>query len=90
MGRDLVSPENPTAQIIRMSRDASAPVQPQMSIEVGNVDAVYVEAMRRGDDVIYPLTDEPWGVRRFFVRDPSGVVVNVLGHQAHEGDHDPS
>jgi catechol 2,3-dioxygenase-like lactoylglutathione lyase family enzyme len=82
----LVSPVNRTAQVILMTRDARAPLQPQISIEVTNVDAVHAEAVRRGDDVIYPLTDEPWGVRRFFVRDPSGVVINVLAHQAHEGD----
>ena len=76
----LVSPVNPTAQVILMTRDATAPVQPEMSIEVANVDAVHHEAVERGDDIIYPLTDEPWGVRRFFVRDPTGVVINVLGH----------
>ena len=80
----LVSPVNPTAQVILMSRDATAPVQPQMSIEVTNVDAVHQEAVDRGDDIVYPLTDEPWGVRRFFVRDPTGVVINVLGHHSHE------
>jgi hypothetical protein len=26
-------------------------------------------------------SDEPWDVRRFFVRDPNGVVVNVLQHR---------
>jgi uncharacterized glyoxalase superfamily protein PhnB len=36
--------------------------------------------MRRGLRVVYPLTIEPWGVRRFFVEDPSGTVVNVLAH----------
>jgi catechol 2,3-dioxygenase-like lactoylglutathione lyase family enzyme len=77
----LVSPVNPTAQIILMTRDATAPVQPQMSVEVANVDAVHQQAVARGDDIIYPLTDETWGVRRFFVRDPAGVVVNVLSHQ---------
>lgn len=78
----LVSPINPTAQVILMTRDATAPVQPQMSIEVANVDAVHREAVDRGDDIIYPLTDEVWGVRRFFVRDPTGVVINVLGHRS--------
>lgn len=77
---NLVSPGNPTAQIILMTRDATAPVQPQMSIEVADVDAVHQHALDRGDDIIYPLTHEPWGVRRFFVRDPNGVVINVLGH----------
>lgn len=81
---NLVSPVNPTAQVILMTRDATAPVQTQMSIEVANVDAVHQNAVDRGDDIIYPLTDEPWGVRRFFVRDPTGVVINVLGHQSQD------
>jgi catechol 2,3-dioxygenase-like lactoylglutathione lyase family enzyme len=75
----LVSPMNPTAQIAVVTRDATSPVQPQLTIEVADVDAVHTEALRRGDEVVYPLTDEPWGARRFFVRDPNGVVVNVLG-----------
>jgi hypothetical protein len=32
-------------------------------------------------EIVHPLRDEDWGVRRFFVRDPNGRVVNVLGHQ---------
>ena len=38
---------------------------------------------RRGvevNEIVHPLTEEPWGVRRFFVRDPTGVVVNVVAH----------
>ena len=38
------------------------------------------EAQRRGYEIVHPLTEEPWGPRRFFVRDPNGIVVNVLGH----------
>ena len=34
----------------------------------------HAQALRRGDDIVYPLTDEPWGVRRFFVRDPNGKL----------------
>ncbi len=37
--------------------------------------------MRRGDEQgarIAPLGDEEWGVRRAFVRDPDGRVVNVM------------
>jgi hypothetical protein len=30
--------------------------------------------------VAYPLTDEPWGVRRFFVEGPRGTIVNVLAY----------
>ena len=44
------------------------------------VDAAHAEAVRRGLRVVYPLTNEPWGVRRFFVEDPGGTIVNVLAH----------
>lgn len=37
-------------------------------------------AMDLGCEILHPLTDEPWGVRRFFVRDPSGKVLNILSH----------
>jgi uncharacterized glyoxalase superfamily protein PhnB len=44
------------------------------------VDAAHAEAVRRGLRIVYPLTDEPWGVHRFFVEDPGGTIVNVLAH----------
>ena len=51
-----------------------------MSIEVDDVDAAYQAARNAGTEIVHPLTDEPWGVRRFFLRDPNGRVVNVLSH----------
>ena len=77
----LASPSNPTAQITIMRGDASSPVVPQVTVEVADVDAVHVEAVRRGAEIVYPLTDEPWGVRRFFLRDPNGIVLNVMCHR---------
>ena len=66
----FAAPGNPTAQISVMQDDASAQVQPDISIEVDDVDAVHAAAQRAGYEIVHPLTDEPWGVRRFFVRDP--------------------
>ena len=77
----LASPSNPTAQVIFMSRDETAPVQPDMSIEVDDVDAVYAAMLGSGAEIVHPLQDEEWGVRRFFVVDPNGRVVNVLSHR---------
>jgi catechol 2,3-dioxygenase-like lactoylglutathione lyase family enzyme len=60
------------------------PVLPAMGVDVGSSDAVdsaHAEAVRAGHDVIYGPVDEPWGVRRFFVRDPHGVVISVLAHK---------
>jgi catechol 2,3-dioxygenase-like lactoylglutathione lyase family enzyme len=45
-------------------------------------EAVHGEALRRGCRVVHPLTDEPWGVRRFFAADPDGHVVNVMMHRS--------
>jgi len=75
----LVSPSNPTAQVSLM-RDDSLAVLPQMSIEVADVDDVHSRAVSRGLTIVYPLTNEPWGVRRFFVIDPSGTIINVMCH----------
>lgn len=76
----VASPNNPTAQISLMRQDAAAPTQPQISVEVADVDAVYA-AVQHHAEIVYPLTDESWGVRRFFVVDPNGVVINVVSHQ---------
>jgi len=64
-----------------VTRDATAPEDSTISIHVGSeVEEAYEEAMRRGYEIVYPLTDEPWGLRRFFVRAPDGTVVNVTSH----------
>jgi uncharacterized glyoxalase superfamily protein PhnB len=44
------------------------------------VDAVYAAMLERGAEIVHSLRDEEWGVRRFFVRDPNGRVVNVVSH----------
>lgn len=65
-----------------VTRDASAPENPTISVHAGaGVDAAYAEAERRGYEIVHPLTDEPWGVRRFLVRAPDGTVINVVDHR---------
>ncbi|WP_328394493.1 VOC family protein [Streptomyces sp. NBC_00390] len=77
----LASPAHPAAQVGIMTGDRTAPVTPDMSVEVDDVDAAYVALRERGAEIVHPLQDEPWGVRRFFVRDPDDRVVNVLSHR---------
>ncbi|MDQ0585698.1 VOC family protein [Streptomyces rishiriensis] len=77
----LASPSNPAAQLSFMSSDKTAPVTPDMSVEVDDVDAAYALMRESGAEIVHPLQDEEWGVRRFFVRDPNGRVVNVLSHR---------
>ncbi|GLZ43818.1 glyoxalase [Actinomycetospora sp. NBRC 106375] len=79
----IVNHRSGTAQVQLISHDATAPEDSRVSVEVeglDDLDAVYAEAVAAGYEIVHPLTDEEWGVRRFFVRTPQGVVVNVLAH----------
>lgn len=53
---------------------------PDLSIEVDDVDEAYRLMKKARFPIVYELTDEPWGVRRFYVRDPFGKLVNILAH----------
>ncbi|ASZ13308.1 VOC family protein [Chitinophaga pendula] len=53
---------------------------PDLSIEVDDVEAAFQQMQQAGFHITYPLTDEPWGVRRFYVIDPFGKLVNILTH----------
>lgn len=74
----VASPANPSAQVTIVAGDD--PAAPGISVEVEDVDAVHAAAVERGAEIVYPLRDEPWGVRRFMLREPSGTTVNVLSH----------
>ncbi|GAA4811965.1 VOC family protein [Tomitella cavernea] len=67
-------------QIGLMTTDATAPVNPDVSVFVDDVEAAHAAAVTSGLEIIHPLSTEPWGVRRFFYRDASGRVVNVGTH----------
>lgn len=73
--------EQPEVQLSVMKLDIKAHLHPDISIEVDNVDDVYERARGAGAEIVYPITDEEWGLRRFFVRDPNGAVINVTEHR---------
>ncbi|WP_223605423.1 VOC family protein [Chryseobacterium sp. OSA05B] len=54
---------------------------PLLSIEVDNVDELYDKIKQAGFEITYGITDEDWGVRRFYVKDPFGNLINLLSHQ---------
>ncbi len=68
-------------QLSLASQGGSGTPVPNISIEVDDVDATHQRAREAGIHIIYPLTDEPWGVRRFQVRDPAGTLLNILSHR---------
>lgn len=58
---------------------AGTPV-PDLSIEVDDLATALQRMQQAGLAVEYGPVDEPWGVRRFFVRDPFGKLLNILQH----------
>jgi catechol 2,3-dioxygenase-like lactoylglutathione lyase family enzyme len=82
---NLHSPDG-RAVVQLVTRDATSAVESVISVHVGDeVEAAYEEAQRRGFEIVHPLTAEPWGVRRFFVRAPDGNVVNIVSHKDEDG-----
>src|SRR5689334_9772673 len=63
-----------------VTRDASAPENPLISVFTDDLDTAYAEAKDRGYEIVHPPSTEPWGVHRFFVRAPDGTVINVVHH----------
>ena len=69
------------ADVQLVTRDATAPEDPVISVLTDDVDGAYDEARRLGYEIVQPITTEPWGVRRFFVRAPDGNDINVVRHR---------
>lgn len=69
-----------SVQISFMAEGGSGTPVPDLSVEVDDVDAAHDQLKKGGFAIEYGPTVEPWGVRRFFVRDPFGRLVNVLSH----------
>ncbi|HJT93960.1 MAG TPA: VOC family protein [Mycobacterium sp.] len=63
-----------------VTRDATAPEDSVISVHTDDVEAAYAEAQELGYEIVHPISTEPWGVRRFFVRAPDGNVINVVHH----------
>lgn len=67
-------------QLSLITRDATGPVNPDVSVFVDDVHEALARAIETGVEIVHPLTDEPWGVTRFFYRSGDGRVINVGMH----------
>jgi len=70
-----------TANVQLVTRDATAPEDSVISVLTDDVEGAYAEAQQFGYEIVHPLTTEPWGHRRFFIRAPDGNVINVGYHR---------
>jgi catechol 2,3-dioxygenase-like lactoylglutathione lyase family enzyme len=78
---NLRSPANPLAQVQLVQ---GWPDAPAISIHVPDATEAYAEATSRAYEIVYPLTHEPDGRVRFFVRAPDGTVINIIEHDDSE------
>jgi catechol 2,3-dioxygenase-like lactoylglutathione lyase family enzyme len=67
-------------QISFASEGGSGTPVPDLSIEVDDIDEILKRIKNSGIAIEYGPMDEPWGVRRFFVRDPFDKLINILCH----------
>ncbi len=49
-----------------------------LTIEVSDAKKVFERFSAAGAPIVYPLVDEDWGQRRFMIRDPAGVLVDIV------------
>ena len=73
--------DDPALQVSFATEGGSGTPTPALSIEVDDLDEMLKRARAAGFKITYGPATEPWGVRRFFVRDPFGRNINILSHQ---------
>lgn len=79
--RTYSSGEEMTTQISIASEGGSGTQVPDLSIEVDSLDTALERVKNEEIKIEYGPVSEPWGVRRFYVRDPFGKLINVLQHE---------
>ena len=79
--RTYTSDAKMTVQVSFATDGGSGTLVPELSIEVDNLDEAMRRVKKNSITVEYGPVSEPWGVRRFYVRDPFGKLINVLQHE---------
>jgi catechol 2,3-dioxygenase-like lactoylglutathione lyase family enzyme len=74
------APSDMAPQISIATEGGSGTPVPDLSVEVDDLSEALRRVRKAGFAVEYGPTTEPWGVRRFYVRDPFGRLVNILAH----------
>jgi catechol 2,3-dioxygenase-like lactoylglutathione lyase family enzyme len=70
-----------TVQVSFGSEGGSGTLVPDLSIEVDDLQIALARVKEAKIAVEYGPVSEPWGVRRFYVRDPFGKLINIMQHE---------
>lgn len=74
------SAQKMSVQVSIASEGGSGTPVPDLSIEVDDLDTALQRMKQAKIAIEYGPVDEPWRVRRFYVRDPFGRLINILMH----------
>ena len=75
-----IIPEDEARRLVSRPKGGSGSRVPYLSIEVDDLDTALQRMKKAKVAIEYGPADEPWGVRRFYVRDPFGRLINILMH----------
>jgi catechol 2,3-dioxygenase-like lactoylglutathione lyase family enzyme len=70
-----------SVQISFASEGGSGTPVPDLSIEVDDLETALVRVKKAKIPIEYGPESEPWGVRRFYIHDPFGKLINILQHE---------
>lgn len=79
--RTYASTSQMTVQVSFANQGGSGTPVPDLSIEVDDLAEALGRVKESGTPIEYGPVSEPWGMRRFYVRDPVGKLVNILQHE---------
>nr|WP_163502692.1 VOC family protein [Halomonas socia] len=79
--RTYGSDEKMTVQMSFGTQGGSGTPVPDLSIEVDDIETAQARFEKASIPIEYGPVSEPWGVRRFYVRDPFGKLINILQHE---------
>lgn len=71
----FMSPDHPSAPPGPEEFDGRGMI---LTLQVADAAAEYERLRARGVAIHHPLTDELWGQRRFLLRDPAGVLLDIV------------
>jgi catechol 2,3-dioxygenase-like lactoylglutathione lyase family enzyme len=74
-----------TFQVSFGTEGGSGTPVPDLSIEVDHLEVALARFKKANVPIEYGPVSETWGVRRFFVRDPFGKLINILQHEMNRG-----
>ncbi|NIC04848.1 VOC family protein [Billgrantia bachuensis] len=79
--RTYGSDERMMVQVSFGTEGGSGTPVPDLSIEVDDIETALSRFEKANVPIEYGPASEPWGVRRFYVRDPFGKLINILQHE---------